>query len=91
LDTIAAIAWGLINFGLLLWMPNDFVSKGFSTGFSSKLLAESALITFPTIFLCAYFYGSWSTKWTLTCTRAITFLGLIWLLRLETHTGGNPV
>jgi len=54
LDTIAAIAWGLINFGLLLWMPNDFVSTGFSMGFSSKLLAESALIAFSTVFLCAY-------------------------------------
>ena len=89
--TIAAVAWGLINFGLLLWMPNDFVAKGYSMGFSSKLLAESALIAFPTVFLCAYFYSSWSTKWTLTGALAITFMGLIWLLRLETHAGGNPV
>jgi len=35
-------------------MPNDFVSTGFSMGFSSKLLAESALIAFSTVFLCAY-------------------------------------
>ena len=30
--TIAALAWGLINFGLLLWMPNDLVTKGYSMG-----------------------------------------------------------
>ena len=28
--TIAALSWGLINFGLLLWMPNDLVAKGYS-------------------------------------------------------------
>jgi putative MFS transporter len=28
--TIAALAWGLINFGLLLWLPNDLVAKGYS-------------------------------------------------------------
>jgi putative MFS transporter len=89
--TIAAIAWGLINFGLLLWMPNDLVVKGYSMGFSSKLLAESALIAFPTVFLCAFFYSRWSTKWTLTAALTLTLLGLIWLLRLETHAGGNPV
>src|SRR5207245_3462378 len=44
--TIAALGWGLINFGLLLWLPNDLVVKGYFIGLSSKLLAESALIAF---------------------------------------------
>ena len=89
--TIAALAWGLINFGLLLWMPNDLVAKGYSMGASSKLLAESALIAFPTVFLCTFIYSRWSTKWALTCMITITLLGLIWVLLLETHTGGSPV
>ena len=89
--TIAALAWGLINFGLLLWMPNDLVAKGYSMGLSSKLLAESALIAFPTVFLCTFIYSRWSTKWTLTSMIAVTLLGIIWVLQLETHAGGNPV
>lgn len=89
--TIAATAWGLINFGLLLWMPNDLVAKGYSMGLSSKLLAESALIAFPTVFLCAYIYSRWSTKWALTSMIAITLLGLGWVLQLEMSPGGNPV
>ncbi|MEO8438756.1 MAG: MFS transporter [Spartobacteria bacterium] len=89
--TIAALAWGLINFGLLLWMPNDLVSKGYSMALSSKLLAESALIAFPTVFLCAFIYSRWSTKWALTTMIVLTLLGLLWVLRLETHHGGNPV
>ena len=89
--TIAALAWGLINFGLLLWMPNDLVAKGYSMALSSKLLAESALIAFPTVFLCTYIYSRWSSKWALTIFITLTLLGLLWVLRLETHLGGNPV
>src|SRR6266581_6722284 len=89
--TIAALGWGLINFGLLLWLPNDLVVKGYSMGLSSKLLAESALIAFPTVFLCTFIYSRWSTKWALTSMIAITFLGLFWILLLETQARGNPV
>ena len=89
--TIAALGWGLINFGLLLWLPNDLVVKGYSMGLSSKLLAESALIAFPTVFLCTFIYSRWSTKWTFITMIALTLLGLIWILRLESHAGSNPV
>jgi putative MFS transporter len=89
--TIAALSWGLINFGLLLWMPNDLVAKGYSMALSSKLLAESALIAFPTVFLCTYLYSKWSTKWALTTFIGLTLLGLLWVLQLETRIGGNPV
>jgi len=89
--TIAALAWGLINFGLLLWMPNDLVAKGYSMGLSSKLLAESALIALPTVFLCSFIYSRWSTKWTFITMVVLTLLGLIWVLRLESHAGSNPV
>lgn len=88
--TVAAIAWGLINFGLLLWMPNDFVAKGYSMGVASKLLAASALIAFPTVFVCTYMYSRWSTKWAFTAMMVLTLLGLFWLLLLE-RFGGNPV
>ena len=89
--TIAALSWGLINFGLLLWMPNDLVTKGYSMALSSRLLAESALIAFPTVFLCTYIYSRWSSKWALTTFITLTLLGLLWVLKLETHVGGNPV
>jgi putative MFS transporter len=89
--SIAAIAWGLINFGLLLWLPADLVAKGYSMSVSSKLLAESALIAFPTVFLCTLMYSRWSTKWSLATMMAITLAGLLWVLLLEGHAGGSPV
>ena len=72
-------------------MPNDLVAKGYSMGLSSKLLAESAFIAFPTVFLCTFMYSRWSTKWTFVSMIFLTLLGLIWLLRLESHAYGNPV
>lgn len=89
--SMAAIAWGLINFGLLLWLPSDLVSKGYSVELSSWLLAQSALIAFPTVFLCALMYSRWSTKWSLVTMIAITLVGLILVLRLELAGDGSPV
>jgi putative MFS transporter len=89
--SIAAVGWGLINFGLLLWLPSDLVAKGYSMGLSSKLLAESALIAFPTVFLCAFLYSRWSSKWALSLMIAVTLAGLAWVLLLEGHLGGSPV
>jgi putative MFS transporter len=89
--SIAAIAWGLVNFGLLLWLPSDLVAKGYSIGASSRLLAQSALIAFPTIFACTVLYSRWSTKWSLVLMLALTLGGLAWVLLLEAHAGGDPV
>jgi MFS transporter, putative metabolite:H+ symporter len=89
--SIAAISWGLVNFGLLLWLPSALVEQGYSMGVSSQLLAKSALIAFPTVFLCALLYSRWSTRKSLICLSAVTLLGLLWVLLLETRLGGSPV
>jgi putative MFS transporter len=89
--SITALAWGLVNFGLLLWLPADLVAKGYSVGLSSKLLAESALIAFPTVFVAAFLYSRWSTKWALVAMIAITLLGLLGILQLELAGQGSPV
>jgi len=89
--SVAAIAWGLVNFGLLLWLPADLVAKGYSMAVSSRLLAESALIAFPTVFVAALMYSRWSTKWSLVTMIGVTLLGLAGVLRLELAGVGSPV
>ncbi|HEX4739689.1 MAG TPA: MFS transporter [Allosphingosinicella sp.] len=89
--SIAAISWGLINFGLLLWLPTDLVAKGYSMAVSSKLLAESSLIAFPTVFAAAWLYSRWSTKWAVVAFVAITIAGLFGILGLELRGHGSPV
>jgi putative MFS transporter len=89
--SLAAICFGLIYFGLLLWLPEDLVSKGYGVAVSSKLLAESALIAFPTTFLVAFTYSAWSSKWSLVGSLVVTIVGLLGVLQLEVSRGGSPV
>lgn len=89
--SLCALSWGLVNFGLLLWLPADLVAKGYSVGVSSRLLAESALIAFPTVFIAALLYSRWSTKWALATMIAVTLAGLILVLRLELAGSGSPI
>jgi MFS transporter, putative metabolite:H+ symporter len=89
--SLAAICYGLINFGLLLWLPADLVSKGYSVELTSRLLAESALIAFPTIFVAAYVYSRVSTKWSVVGSVAVTLIGLVGVLALELRMIPSPV
>lgn len=89
--SVAAIAWGLINFGLLLWLPADLVAKGHSVAVSSQLLAQSAFIAFPTVFFVAFLYSRWSTKGTLISMIAITLVGLIGVLLLDRDAALSPI
>jgi putative MFS transporter len=89
--SLAAICYGLINFGLLLWLPADLVAKGYSIAVTSKLLAESALIAFPTTFIVAYLYSRWSSKWSVVGSIAVGIAGLLGVLQLEFTGSGSPV
>ena len=58
---------------------------------SSRLLAESALIAFPTVFIVAYLYSRWSSKWSVVGAVAVTLAGLLGVLQLEFAGTGSPV
>lgn len=88
--SLTALCWGLINFGLLLWLPTHLQERGYSIALASKLLAESAFIAFPTVFLCALIYSRWSSKWSLATMIAVTVVGLLLILKMEIF-GGSPV
>jgi len=75
--TVAALAWSLVNFGLLLWLPTDLAERGFSAELASGVIASSALVALPTITLAAWLYSRWSTKWTLVLTIGLTLAGLM--------------
>jgi putative MFS transporter len=58
---------------------------------SSKLLAESALIAVPTVFICALMYSRWSTRWSLVTMMTVTLAGLASVFLLEITQGASPV
>jgi putative MFS transporter len=80
---LAAAAWGLVNFGLLLWLPADLRARGYSVAGSNELLFYSSLLALPTTALVAWFYSRWSTKWTLVVLTALTAFGLLGVSLLD--------
>lgn len=91
--SLAALIWGLINFGLLLWLPADLVRNGYSVGDSSALLAGSALLALPTVVVAALVYSRWSTKWSLVGSVGLSIIGALSVLALEAAPPGavNPM
>jgi putative MFS transporter len=87
--TLAALAWGFVNFGVLLWLPSALVAEGRSVAAASTLIARSALIAAPTIVAATYLYSVWSTKSSLMLAIGITTLGLLAILLRS--TGAAPI
>jgi MFS transporter, putative metabolite:H+ symporter len=83
--TLTALAWGLVNFGVLLWLPGSLMAAGRSVGLASKLIARSTLIAVPTIGITTYLYTVWSTKRVLVLAIGITTLGLLATLFRNNH------
>lgn len=81
---LAALAWGLVNFGLLLWMPANLRAAGYDVTDANKLLFQSSLLALPTSVLTAWLYTKWSTKWTLVMSLLLTIASLGGLTLLGT-------
>lgn len=92
--TLAALGWGFVNFGVLLWLPASLIAEGRSVGITSALIAKSALIAVPTVAVATYLYTLWSTKGVLILAMGITSLGLVTTL-LRNYRGvsflSNPL
>lgn len=65
-------AYGLANFGFLLWLPTNLRKMGYGVGPSDRLLADAALIGLPATFAVAILYGFWSTRKTTVLVGATT-------------------
>ena len=75
--TLAALAWGLVNFGVMLWLPSSLVEEGRSVGLASAIIARSTVIAAPTVVVTAFLYSTWSTKYSLLTAIGVMALGLI--------------
>jgi putative MFS transporter len=75
--TLVALAWGFVNFGVLLWLPGSLVAEGRSVSLASALIAKSALIAVPTVAVSTWLYSLWSTRRVLIAAIGITTLGLV--------------
>ena len=71
------LAWGLVNFGFLLWLPTSLGSMGMDPAAASALLARSALLALPGTLLVIWLYHSWSSVKTLVLFILLTAATLI--------------
>jgi putative MFS transporter len=81
--SLAALAWGFVNFGLLLWLPSTLVAEGNSVGLASTIIARSTLFAAPLVVLSVFLYAWWSTKWSLVSAIGVTALGLLVMVLRE--------
>lgn len=84
---IVAGAWGLVNFGILLWMPADLRARGYSVAGSNELLFYSSMLALPTTIFVAFLFSRWSTKWTLVLLTVLTAFGLLGVSMFDSSIG----
>jgi len=91
--TLTALAWSLVNFGVLLWLPSALVAEGQSVSAASALIARSTLIAAPVVLVSAWLYSNWSTKGSLMLMVGITTCGLLGVQLRSSGAGlfGNTV
>ena len=74
---VCGIAWGLVNFAFVLWLPINLVSLGIEAKSTSTLLAWSAVLALPGIFVVVWLYHRWSSISSLVLFIALTTLALL--------------
>jgi putative MFS transporter len=74
---VCGVAWGLANFGFLLWLPVNLTELGVDPKAASALLARSAVYALPGIALVVWLYHRWSSIYALVLFIALTTLALL--------------
>jgi putative MFS transporter len=75
--SVAGIAWGLANFGFLLWLPMNLRAMGMDAATATALLARSAFLALPGILLVIWLYHRWSSIKTLVAFIALSAASLL--------------
>ena len=82
---LCGVAWGLANFGFLLWLPTNLRAMGLDASTATALLARSAILAMPGIAIVIWLYHRWSSikalvlfiALTTVCLLAFFFMGLL--------------
>jgi putative MFS transporter len=69
---VFGLAWGLANFGFLVWLPTYVADSGLTADAVTAILAKAALFSVPGAILCAWLYGRVGSKSTLITAAALT-------------------
>ncbi|HKP21711.1 MAG TPA: MFS transporter [Thermoleophilaceae bacterium] len=70
--TVFGLAWGLANFGFLVWLPVYVAKSGIDTGTVTAIMAKAALFSIPGSLLFAWLYGRIGSRLTLVAAAGLT-------------------
>ncbi len=84
------LAWGLVNFGVLVWLPTYAAKSGVSAGQVTTILAKAALFAVPGSVVVAWLYGRWSSRGTLVLAAALEAAALGAFAVAGSTIVGNP-
>ena len=80
---MCAVAWGLANFGFLLWLPTNLVKLGVDAQASAALLARSAVLALPGIAVVVWCYQRWSSIRSLVLFIGLAALALLCFFAID--------
>ncbi len=86
-----SFAWGLANFGFIVWLPTLLGKLGYGAATSSGYLALSALIALPALILTSLLFNGWSSRGTLVVYAMAGGLTLVCLGAVVTGALLTPV
>ncbi|MEO7432158.1 MAG: MFS transporter [Dokdonella sp.] len=74
---VCGVAWGLANFGFLLWLPMTLAHLGVGAASANALLAQSAMLALPGIGVVIWLYQRWSSLKSLLLFIGLTAAALL--------------
>ena len=91
--SMTALSWGLLSYGVLLWLPGQLIAEGHDMGVAAAIIARSTFISVPVVAIAALLYSRWSTKGALLVMIGISAAGLLALVLRQSrmHAAADPV
>ena len=81
------LAWGVVNWGFISFLPTFLRRAGFGAGAASFLLFLSAIVAIPGTVLVAYTYGKWSSRKSMVAFALASVacaIGVAWIAPTDT-------
>lgn len=85
-----ALAWGLVYWGFITFLPSQLESSGRHGMSAATLLFISSLLSIPTCAVAAWLYVRWSAKGTMVVYAALTVAALL-VLAAVGMDGSRPI
>ena len=85
------LAWGIVNWGFIAFLPTFLRSRGFGASAASYLLFLSAFVAIPATVLVAWTYGKWSSRKSMVVFAAASVVSALAFAAIGPSAGTNRV